>query len=205
MTAPAVYALVLAAGAGRRFGGEKLLAPFRGTSLVGHVAATVAQAIHGGLLAGGVAVVRPGATALAWPLDTAGLEVVENPAAAEGIASSLRAGLAALTPPREPPAGASLVILADQPLLRLPVLEALVSAWRAAPGSIRPRYLAQPDAPGHPVLVDRALWAQAAGLTGDQGLGPLLAADPALRIIEVPGGNPDVDTPGDLRSLEEQY
>ncbi|MBK9066287.1 MAG: NTP transferase domain-containing protein [Gemmatimonadetes bacterium] len=169
------------------------------------MASTVAQAIHGGLLAGGVAVVRPAATALAWPLDTAGLEIVENPAAAEGIASSLRAGLAALEQPRTPPAGAALVILADQPLLRLPVLEALVSAWRAAPASIRPRYLAQPEAPGHPVLVDRGLWPRAASLAGDQGLGPLLAADPALRIIEVPGGNPDVDTPGDLRSLEEQY
>lgn len=205
--AAAAYALVLAAGAGRRFGGDKLLAPFRGSTVVGHTAAVVAHAIHGGLLAGGVAVVRPGATALAWPLDTAGLEIVENPAADSGLASSLKAGLAALAAaPRDPPAGAAVIILADQPLLRLPVLAALVAAWREAPGTIRPRYLAQPDEPGHPVLLDRARWTEAGRLSGDQGLGTLLAADPArVRLLDLPGANPDVDTPEDLRMLEDSY
>lgn len=203
--APAAYALVLAAGAGRRFGGDKLLAPFRGSTVVGHTASVVAQAIHGGLLAGGVAVVRPGATALAWPLDTAGLEVVVNPAAESGLASSLQAGLAALAAPSlVPPAGAAVIILADQPLLRLPVLAALVEAWRQEPGTLRPRYLAQPAEPGHPVLLDRARWAEAARLTGDQGLGTLLAADPSgVRLLDVPGANPDIDTPEDLRMLED--
>ena len=201
---PAVYALVLAAGAGRRFGGDKLLAPFRGTPLIGHVATTLAQAMHGGLLAGGVAVVPPRATALLWPLETAGLELLENPAASTGLASSLRLGLDALARgARAPAAGAALLVLADQPLLRLPVISALVEAWRERPGTLRPRYAEQPDHPGHPVLLDRAQWRLAEGLEGDHGFGALLAHDPLIRIIDVPGANPDVDTPEDLRLLED--
>ncbi len=44
--------------------------------------------------------------------------------------------------------------------------------------------------------------ALAAGLDGDRGLGPLLAAHPEL-VAEVPvaGANPDVDTPGDLDAV----
>ncbi|MDX2119450.1 MAG: nucleotidyltransferase family protein [Gemmatimonadota bacterium] len=202
--AAAIYALVLAAGRGRRFGGDKLLAPFRGATIIGHVAATLAQAMGGGLLTGGVAVVPVRARALLWPLDTAGLEVVENPEAGTGLASSLRLGLAALAhPDRRPAAAAALVVLADQPLLRLPVIEALVSAWRRAPGTHRPRYADQPAEPGHPVLLDRAAWNLAEALRGDQGLGALLAGHAGVGLVEVPGANPDVDTAEDLRLLED--
>lgn len=202
--AGAIYALVLAAGRGRRFGGDKLLAPFRGATIIGHVAATLAQAMGGGLLTGGVAVVPVRARALLWPLDTAGLEVVENPEAGTGLASSLRLGLAALAhPDRRPAAAAALVVLADQPLLRLPVIEALVSAWRRAPGTHRPRYADQPAEPGHPVLLDRAAWGLTEALRGDQGLGALLAGHAGVGLVEVPGANPDVDTAEDLRLLED--
>jgi CTP:molybdopterin cytidylyltransferase MocA len=199
-----VYALVLAAGRGRRFGGDKLAAPFRGATIIGHVAGTLAHAMSARLLAGGVAVVPVRATALTWRLDTAGLEVVENPDAGTGLASSLRIGLAALAQPeRSPAAAAALVVLADQPLLRLPVIEALISAWEAAPGTYRPRYADQPAEPGHPVLLDRADWALADALHGDQGLGALLTGHPGIRLVEVAGANPDVDTPEDLRLLED--
>lgn len=202
--AAAIYALVLAAGRGRRFGGDKLLAPFRGATIIGHVAATLAQAMGGGLLTGGVAVVPVRARALLWPLDTAGLEVVENPEAGTGLASSLRLGLAALAhPDRRPAAAAALVVLADQPLLRLRVIEALVSAWRRAPGTHRPRYADQPAEPGHPVLLDRAAWGLTEALRGDQGLGALLAGHAGVGLVEVPGANPDVDTAEDLRLLED--
>jgi CTP:molybdopterin cytidylyltransferase MocA len=55
------------------------------------------------------------------------------------------------------------------------------------------------------VLLDRGLWHLARELTGDHGLGTLLALRPAaMTTVDVPGANPDVDTPGDLTQLEDQ-
>ncbi|HSB55155.1 MAG TPA: nucleotidyltransferase family protein [Gemmatimonadales bacterium] len=198
-----MYALLLAAGESHRFGENKLLAPLHGRPLIAHTAAAVAEAITGGILAGGVAVVPSGATELAWPLDTAGLTLVENPDPAAGLARSLRLGLAAVEAAC-PTAGAALVLLADQPGVRIDVIARLVAAWRAEGRSVRPRYLETPDQPGHPVLVDRSLWPLVRELEGDTGLGPALAARPdAVTVVEVGGRNPDVDTPEDLRQLEE--
>lgn len=201
---PSTYAVVLAAGAGTRFGGAKLLATLRGRPLAAHVAAALAQAEASGSLAGGVAVIPSGDTGLAWHFDTAGLRLVENPRAGEGIATSLQLGLAALAPLDRPPAGAALIVLADQPLLRPEVIARLVAEWRRTGRTVRPRYRVQPDQPGHPVLLDRADWALADRLTGDRGLGALLAAG-AIRAAELdlPGVNPDVDTPEDLTRLED--
>ena len=62
---------------------------------------------------------------------------------------------------------------------------------------VRVRY-AGDDAP-NPVLVRRAAWALAAGLSGDRGLGPLFVERPDLVAeVAVPGANPDIDTPEDL-------
>ena len=203
MTEPAPYAVVLAAGAGSRFGGDKLLAPFRGRPLIAHVAATIAQAILAGELAGGVAIVPPRASALIWALETAGLRLIENRDTTSGLATSLRLGLAALDEVL-PRAESALVVLADQPLLSVETIALLVAAWRRNRLSVRPRYARELDIPGHPVLLDRAVWPMTEGLTGDTGLGPLFRHHPeSISIIDVPGANPDVDRPADLQSLEE--
>jgi molybdenum cofactor cytidylyltransferase len=203
MTQPAPHAVVLAAGAGSRFGGDKLLAPFQGRALITHVAATIADAILGGVLAGGVAVVPPRSATLVWALEVAGLRIVENPDAAAGLATSLRRGLAALAE-LEPGAGAALIVLADQPMLRTSTVGALVAKWRETGLSVRPRYAMHPGEPGHPVLLDRSLWPMAQALQGDMGFGPLFHARPdAITTVDVPGANPDVDTADDLHALED--
>ena len=193
------WAVVLAAGAARRFGGGKLTAPFRGRPLAAHVAGTLAEALARGILAGGVAVIPDGDTTLAWMFDTAGLRLVENPAAASGIASSVQCGLAALETERG--AGAALMILADQPLLRPDVLARLVAEWRTGTPLLRPRY-AEDEAPSHPLLLARALWPHAAQLQGDQGFASLIGGPLGpVREVPVAGRNPDVDTPDDLARL----
>jgi molybdenum cofactor cytidylyltransferase len=198
----AAFALVLAAGSGSRFGGAKLLAPFHGRPLVAHAAAAVAEAIAAGTLAGGVAVIPPAAPGLARTLDAAGLQLVENPDAALGMANSLRRGLAVLREHTAPPASGAVIVLADQPLLRAEVIAQLVAGWRQSGRSTRPRYLATPAEPGHPVLLDRSLWHLAERLAGDTGLMQLLGGEPVIH-IDVTGANPDVDTPADLRQLED--
>jgi CTP:molybdopterin cytidylyltransferase MocA len=53
------------------------------------------------------------------------------------------------------------------------------------------------------VLLDRSLWPLADHLQADAGLGHLLGAGAAgVTLIDVPGSNPDVDTPADLHLLE---
>lgn len=195
------YALVLAAGSSSRFGGNKLLAPIHGRPLIAHVATAVAEAIAQGTLAGGVAVVPVGATGLVWTLDTAGLSLIENPNAASGLASSLQLGLAGLARINHA-AGAAVVVLADQPGLRAEVIAVLTAEWRRSRTSVRPRYREAPDQPGHPVVLDRALWPLALGLSGDAGLGEVLRHQP-VGLVDVAGVNPDVDRPEDLRRFEE--
>lgn len=202
MPEPAPYAVLLAAGASSRFGGPKLLAPLWGRPLVTHAAGTLAEAIASGLLAGGVVVVPAKATALARLLGALGMRLVENPTPEAGLASSLQTGLAAVDRVT-PPAGAALIVLADQPLLSTITIAALVDAWRARRGSFRPRYALQPTEPGHPVLLDRSSWPLVRTLRGDTGLGPAFRAHPdTMVVIDLPGANPEVDTPADLRALE---
>lgn len=197
-----VYAVFLAAGAGTRFGGNKLLAPLKGRPLVDHAAEAVAQSISQGVLAGGVGVVPPGATALAFAIDSAGLTLVENPDPRGGLSSSLRLGIQAVGQWASGSGQAAvLVVLADQPRLRPEVVAQLVEAWRGSGRSVRPRYAESPEAPGHPVLLDRSLWPLVERLSGDTGLRDLLNDQPIL-VLDVAGANPDVDTVGDLADLE---
>jgi CTP:molybdopterin cytidylyltransferase MocA len=195
-----VRALYLAAGASRRFGADKLRQPLAGRPLALHAASTIAEAIAMGSLAGGVMVVPNEATASDWQLDTLGMDIVTSPDAARGLSTSLRLGLEALGRTR---AGAALVALADQPLLRVEVIVGLVHHWRATGRSVRPRYTDAPDIPGHPVLLDRSAWRLAKGVEGDVGLGSILRHHRELiDDLEVPGDNPDIDSPEDLRRLE---
>jgi molybdenum cofactor cytidylyltransferase len=199
--------LVLAAGKGLRFGGGKLLASYRGRPLLSHVLDVVRAACERGILKGGCAIIPAedqGSRAL---VEKAGIEPVLNDAPGQGLSRSLQLGLAALERRKagEPYAGGALVFLADQPLVRLGVVEELVAAWRAGDAGIfRPRYAARPDTPGHPVLLNRSVWHLAQQLDGDHGFAGL-ADQGSVRVVtlDVPGDNPDIDTPADLQALEE--
>lgn len=197
------HALLLAAGAGTRFGSHKLLALWRGRPLVTHVIATLAALRDKTLVSGATAVVREGDDGVGALLRQAGVRVIPNPHPEWGLAHSLRLGLgalASLTPEPE----AALVFLADQPAVPLEAAEEVIRAWELGGGAVvRPRYAEAPDEPGHPVLLDRDAWGLAEGLIGDRGLGRALAGSPHLVLhVDVDGANPDVDTPADLSRLE---
>lgn len=140
-------------------------------------------------------------------VEAAGLEPIINDAPDLGLSRSLQLGLAGLESRRagEPYTGAALVFLADQPLVRVEIVKAVISAWRAGAGVIvRPRYEARPDVPGHPVLLDRSIWPLAHQLEGDHGLAGLLDSTSIPTVtLAVAGDNPDVDTPADLHAIEE--
>lgn len=187
-----VMAIVLAAGASQRFGSPKLLAQLGGRPVLEHV---LDAAVAAGLTD---VVVVLGADcdavldAVTWRTE----RVETNPRPMDGLSSSLRIGLDAAAEDRT--VDAVLVLLGDQPTVRPEVIAAvLAAAETSARPIVRVRY-ADDDAP-NPVLIRRAAWALAAGLSGDRGLAPMLAERADL-VAEVaaPGSNPDIDTPEDF-------
>ncbi len=192
--------LVLAAGQSSRFGGAKLLALIGSRSLVWHVLETASAARLGGLLVSTHAVVAEADVPIADLTRQSGAVPVINPDPARGLSSSLALGLAAIGD-----LDAALVLLGDQPLVRLEVIEALVRAWRESGVSVvRPRYARTPEIPGHPVLLTRSIWPLAMLLEGDSGFGKRFAPGATgVLVVDVPGENPDVNTPADLLKLKD--
>ena len=196
-----VGGLVLAAGLSRRFGGAKLLADFRGRALISHVLDVAGASRRRGVLANTCVVVAAGNEVVAVLARESGATVALNPDPALGLSSSLRIGLAAM--PRE--VDAALLLLGDQPLVRLDVIDALVQSWLTGTSDlVRPRYAGSSNTPGHPVLIGRDAWPLAGRLEGEAGFSALFAPGAAaVTLIDVPGDNPDVDTPADLLSLKD--
>ncbi|QIN80479.1 NTP transferase domain-containing protein [Rubrobacter marinus] len=104
-----VSAIVLAAGAGSRFGGGKLLAPFGGRTLI----ETTLDGLRGAPVDETIVVVGSEGERLRSLSDAYGVRVVENPGWAEGMSTSVRAGLGACSSGSR----AAVVALADQPLV----------------------------------------------------------------------------------------
>ena len=187
-----IAALLLAAGRSSRFGGDKLLAPLRGHPVLFWSAAAIATEVDALYL-----VVPTGATARVAALEGIPAVVVEHAGRDAGMASSIRAGIAALPPEVE----AVVIALADQPLIARDVVRRLCARWREGGAmAVAPYYR---DGRGHPVLFGRPSFAALSALTGDHGARPVLdsLAD-AVATIPVDESAPvDVDTPEALRSL----
>lgn len=191
----------------RRFGAEKLLAKWQGRELLGHVLIKLAGARAAGLMAGTIVVHRPEDEAIRILAIDYRCHPVATRVHDGELSWTLRTGIDALVgggSPRENEA--VLICLADQPLLRLDVIQALVESWsRSGVKAIRPSYRETPGEPGHPLLLDRSLWSLASEMRGETGFGPVLEAHRVrVQTVTVGGRNPDVDTPDDLKALEEE-
>lgn len=187
--------LVLAAGAGSRFGGGKLLAPLAGRPVLQHVLDALAAAGVGEVvvvLGGDAAAIED---AITWRSERR----VTNPDPGRGLSSSIQVGFGEIGEG----AASVLVVLGDQPLVSVDVIKAVLDAPDDPSRPIVvPAYA--DDRGRNPVLLRRGAFGLVAQATGDRGLGPLIAAN-AAAVLEVPvvGHNPDVDTPADLARVME--
>jgi molybdenum cofactor cytidylyltransferase len=188
---PRVEAVVLAAGAARRMGGsDKLLEPVGDRPMLAVAAEAAARSQADRV----VVVLPPGAEARRAAL--AGLDVLVVEAAdwAEGMAASLRAGLAAL----DPSADAVVVVLADMPEVSAGHVDRLIAAFDPDEGREICRAVAEEGSPGHPVLFGRRFFESLRALEGDQGARAILR-DAAEFVADVatPGRGAvlDLDTP----------
>jgi CTP:molybdopterin cytidylyltransferase MocA len=177
-----IAGLVLAAGAGRRYGMPKALVTYRGSLLVRRAAGT--------LRAAGLAttVVVIGAAAAEVRAAAPELTFVENPDWTTGMGSSLRTGLAALT---AGPADAAVVLLVDMPGVTAAAVRAV--AADATPGSLV--LGGYGERRSHPVLLGREHWAGVArSATGDRGARDYLRAHAdQVRVVAVGAFADDTD------------
>jgi len=179
--------------AGRRMRGrDKLLEPVDGRPVL----RAVAEAALASRTAPVVVVLPPDAPGRAETLAGLGVETVEAAGCAEGMAASLRAGLAAV----DARADAVVVLLADMPEIGAADIDRLIAAFDPAEGREIVRAVSADGRPGHPVLIGRRFFEDLRGLAGDQGARSVLAAA-ADFVVEVPTAGDaalvDLDTPED--------
>jgi molybdenum cofactor cytidylyltransferase len=190
-----IAGLVLAAGRSSRMAPRnKLLEPVGGEKMVRRVAATA--------IASGAepVIVVTGHEAASVNAALRGLDVtiVANPDYAEGLSTSLRAGLRVL------PAGidGALILLGDMPEVEGSVLRALMAALTDASAICVP---VRHGRIGNPVLWGRSYFAEMMQLAGDKGAKPLMAQHQA-QLIEVEVATDsifeDVDAPEDLARIK---
>jgi molybdenum cofactor cytidylyltransferase len=188
-----VGAVVLAAGASARMGGEqKLLLDFDGMPMVRHAVEAASEGgCHQILVVYAADEVRDALDGHA--------ELVFNPDARLGMSTSLRAGLSALRPDME----AALIMLGDQPLVGSRSVSSIVRAWRregsrpavAMAGSDKAKWTP-------PVILARELWPELESLEGDTGARHLLNEHPELLDIVPAQGRPDdIDTADDYAKI----
>jgi CTP:molybdopterin cytidylyltransferase MocA len=189
-----VSAIVLAAGAGSRFGGGKLLAPFGRRTLIEATLLGLREAPVDET----IVVVGNDAERLRGLCESYGVRIAENEDWAEGMATSVRKGLASCAPD----SGAAVVALADQPLVGAKAIERLVKAYE---GGVSVAVATYGGERLNPALFAREVWPMLEEeLSGDEGARRFLKRHPEM-VTEVPCDDvadpTDVDTVEDLRRL----
>ncbi len=186
-----VAAVVLAAGNSSRMAPHnKLLREVGGVPLVRHVVQTalkVVRDVH--------VVVGPDSHAVRAVLADLPVLLVENAEAAEGMASSIRAGVATLSRSHR----GALIVLGDMPRVTTLHLRRLIEAFITSDyrSTVVPNFGGQR---GNPVLWSAAYFDELRTLTGDVGARALLVRDAAALItVEMPddGVLIDIDTSED--------
>jgi molybdenum cofactor cytidylyltransferase len=191
---PLIGGLILAAGAARRFGSQKLLAPLDGRPLIQHVI----DAANASSLEDIVMVIGANGTNLLAHVDMGRTRVVRNPDPTRGMASSLQVGLRSL----DQNLHGALVLLGDMPGVSTALIDELVARGRETRASAVISVWRGRRSP--PVVLHKTLWAAALALEGDTGMRDVLADRDDVAEVEVTsalGALDDVDTPEDHRRL----
>ena len=190
-----IAGLLLASGASRRFGSNKLVAPLDGRAVVRWSAEALVGAVDATFV-----VVPATSDEIRGALHGLPVRWVENVDASEGMATSIRAGVAAL--PAE--VDAVVITLGDQPLIDVDVIRDVVATWRAATPGTRAVVAEYDDGRGHPALFGAELFTELRALEGDRGARELLASlGESVAVVLASGVRPlDIDTPDALAALE---
>jgi molybdenum cofactor cytidylyltransferase len=193
---PQVAAVILAAGKGTRMGGAKMTALLHDEALVRYPHKAALASSAGPL----ITVLGHDATRVSVALAGLDTHMVMNDDYATGLASSLKAGIAAVP---ESSAGA-LVLLGDMPNVTPAIINRMLAAFSGAPyaKAVVPTVQGRR---GNPVLIGRRLFEAVLALEGDVGARALLdaAGDDVVEVaIDDSAVLHDIDTPEALAALE---
>ena len=184
-----ISGILLAAGSGTRFGGDKLLHPLEdGVAIAAHAARNLLAATPDV-----IAVVRWGDFPLYDMLEQEGCQVTMFKDAARGMGASLAHGIA-----QARGADGWVIALADMPRIATETIRRIIAALEEGAPIAAP---ARAGERGHPVGFAAALRDELLALTGDQGARAVLERHQGeLKLVECddPGILLDVDRKADL-------
>jgi molybdenum cofactor cytidylyltransferase len=190
-------AIVLAAGASRRLGQPKQLLMHDGETLLERAIRLASKAGAAPV----VVVLGAYQEQIRQALTMKDSNITINEQWEQGIASSIHAGLAALEA-TDPKAKGALILSCDQPRLTAIHLRALIETF-VLQGESLIVTSAYAGVLGIPAAFPRAVFPELLALRGDQGARALLLQPPCpLLPVPFPGGEVDIDQPGDLTQLE---
>ncbi|MEP4029965.1 molybdopterin-binding/glycosyltransferase family 2 protein [Roseibium polysiphoniae] len=194
---PKVGAIVLAAGKSSRMGPRnKLLETVDGMPLVAHAAGAASRAgiDQTAVITGHMA------DAIAECLDEMDVTLVHNPDYADGMAGSIRAGVAALGPDID----AAIILLGDMPGINAQIIQNMIAAYTDDPSTLIVAASASGKR-GNPVLWDKRFFPDLMKLHGDIGARHIIAENGhLLREIDIgDAARIDLDTPEALASYRE--
>lgn len=192
-----IAAIVLAAGASRRFGAQKLLAELHGKPVirwtVEHICDTNVDDV--------IVVLGRERERVRQALDGLDVRFVVNEQFADGLSASMRTGVHALTAD----ARAVIIALGDQPTVGCSVVDSLIDGYRrSGKPIIAPDYR---GVRGNPVLFDASLFSELGTVRGDFGAREIIGRDPSrVTTVELQCDAPeDVDTEEELERLAEKW
>lgn len=187
---PGIAGILLAAGRGVRFGGNKLLHVLDDGVPVGAAAARTLLAA----VPDSVAVIHPADSAFARVLESIGLRWVACPDSERGMGASFACGVRATID-----ADGWVVALADMPFVQPATIGAVVERLTRGAALVAPTHHGQR---GHPVGFNARYRTELMALDGDRGAREILIRDADRMeqiVVEDPGVLRDIDTSDDVR------
>jgi molybdenum cofactor cytidylyltransferase len=193
----AIGVVILAAGAATRMGAVKQLLPFGGRSLLRHTAEEALASECGPV----VVVLGAHAEQLQDELRELPVQVVVNPRWPEGMGTSIRAGMTAVT---AAPGGAGLtavlLTICDQPFFSADLVHRLLAAREESGSPLVAS--AYGETRGVPALFHHSLFPELLALDGPEGARRVIQAHAAeTATVPFPEGAFDLDTPEDYAQL----
>ncbi len=187
--------LILAAGQSARLGSPKQLLDFEGMSLIKRVVGTALDSSIGNV----AVVLGANAEKIRNELDMPDLCLIENSDWEEGMASSVRAGVKAMTA-LDPDTDGLMILVCDQPHLEPSVLQQLLHVQRES--GLPAAASVYDGRTGTPAVFHRSFFPKLLELRGDTGARKLITLyGDQVALVDFEKGKIDIDTKEDYEKL----